>query len=44
MKRHPVIVTDRGAEVCQKCLVKWARYRNADKLFRCKACLEKEKK
>ena len=24
-ERKPVITTDRGAEVCQKCLVKWAR-------------------
>jgi len=25
----PVITTVRGAEVCQECLVKWARFRRA---------------
>ena len=29
MPLPPVITTVRGAEVCQECLVKWARFRRA---------------
>ncbi len=41
-KRLPVIVTDGVAEVCQRCLVKWARVRVLSRLL-CLKCAEKER-
>jgi hypothetical protein len=52
-KRGKVIVTDRGAEVCQRCLVKWARNKvraspglsRVDRVrYLCNTCKKKEER
>ena len=46
MKKKPVIVTDRGAEPCQECLVKWARNRillDQGERYLCNQCAKPKK-